>query len=129
MVADLELQEDELVVRLTPLEKVAAFRGDVRVPIASLQKICTDEDPWSCLRGMRAPGTGIPGVVAYGVRRLTGSSPDFVAVHGRGPVIRIELGPGAPFRRLLITVPDPNTAVTAIRAGVGPAGRSHQPNH
>ena len=118
--AELELEADELVVRLTPLEKMAAFRGDVRVPIGALRKICTDDDPWSALRGMRAPGTGIPGVVAYGVRRLTGSSPDFVAVHGRGPVIRVELGPGAPFRRMLITVPDPATAVAAIRSGVAP---------
>ncbi|MFZ0091743.1 MAG: hypothetical protein WAL63_19725 [Solirubrobacteraceae bacterium] len=116
--AVLELQADQLVVRLTPLEKMAAFRGDVRVPLDALRRICTDDDPWSALRGMRAPGTGIPGVVDYGVRRRTGLSPDFVAVHGRGPAIRVELGPGAPFGRMLITVPDPATAVAAIRSGV-----------
>jgi hypothetical protein len=116
--AMLEVQRDELVVRLSPLEQLAALRHEVRVPLASLEAVAAVQDPWICLRGMRAPGTGIPGVVAYGVRRMTGHAPDFAAVHGRGPAVRVELAPWAPFARLLITVPDPESAAAAIRAGV-----------
>ncbi|MGH3416410.1 MAG: hypothetical protein ACRDSS_08075, partial [Actinocrinis sp.] len=84
-----------------------------------LRTIAAEPDPWSALRGVRAPGTGIPGVIAYGVRRLTGGAPDFAAVHGSGPAVRVELGPCARFRRLVISVPDVERTVAEIRARVG----------
>ncbi len=117
--ATLEVQRDELVVSLSPLERLAAFRREVRVPLSTLEAVAADPDPWSALRGMRAPGTGIPGVVAYGVRRMTGSAPDFAAVHGRGPAVRVELAPGARFARLVVTVADAESTVEAVRRGVG----------
>lgn len=127
-VATLEVQRDELVVRLTPIEQMAACRREVRVPLSSLAAVAADPDPWSCLRGMRAPGTGIPGVAAYGVRRMTGCvAPDFAAVHGCGPAVRVELSPGAPFSRLLVTVPDVESTVEAIRAGVTAPGHDAEP--
>ena len=121
--ATLEVHGDELVVSLSPWERVAAMRREVRVPLGSVRSICADPDPWSALRGVRAPGTGVPGVVAYGVRRLTGSAPDFAAVHGRGPAVRVDLAPNAPFSRLVITVDDARSTVEAVRIGVTP-GRS-----
>jgi hypothetical protein len=96
------------------------MRRQVRVPLGSIVSVCADPDPWSALRGIRSPGTGIPGVAAYGVRRLTGAAPDFAAVHGRGPAVRVELAPDAPFGRLLVTVADPESTVAAVRAGVRP---------
>jgi hypothetical protein len=120
-VAQLQLHQDQLVVRLTALEQLAAMRREVRVPLGSVVRICADSDPWSSLRGVRSPGTGIPGVVAYGVRRLTGGAPDFAAIHGRGPAVRVELAPDAPFGRLVVTVADPDSTVVALRAGVRPA--------
>jgi hypothetical protein len=119
-VAQLQLHQDQLVVRLTAFEQLAAMRRQVRVPLGSVVSVCADSDPWSSLRGIRGPGTGIPGLVAYGVRRLTGGAPDFAAVHGRGPAVRVELAPDAPFGRLLVTVADPQSTVVALRAGVRP---------
>jgi len=53
-------------------------------------------------------------VIAYGVRRLTGERPDFAALWGGGPAVRVDLRPEAPFGRLLVTVADPTgTAVAA----------------
>jgi hypothetical protein len=114
-VASLLVQGDEIVVSLSGPEQVAAMRGDVHVPLSEVQAVSVDPDPWCALRGVRAPGTGLPGMVAYGVRRLTGDRPDFAAVHGRGPAVRIELGPRAAFRRLLVTVADPEATVAALR--------------
>ena len=74
-----------------------------------------EQDPYSALRGIRAPGTGVPRMCAYGVRLMTGGRPDFAAVHGRGPAVRVELGPDAPFGRLLVTVDDPQTEVAALQ--------------
>ena len=119
--ASLEVQSEELVVRLSAVEQAAAMRREIRVPLAAIERVCTEPDPWGALRGIRAPGTGIPGVVAYGVRRVTGGAPDFAAVHGCGPAVRIDLAPGAPFGRLVVTVDDTERAVAALRAGVSPS--------
>ncbi len=118
--ASLVLTRDELVLRLSVLERLAAFRRDVRVPLSAVEVVQAEPDPWCALRGFRAPGTGIPGVIAYGVRRMTGARPDFAAVHGQGPAVRVELAPHARFGRLLVTVADPPATVAAIRAGLTP---------
>jgi hypothetical protein len=115
-VASLVTQGDELVVRLSRVERLAALRRDVRVPLSAVEAVSVDPEPWCALRGVRAPGTGLPGVVAYGVRRLTGARPDFAAVHGSGPAVRVELGATASFGRLLVTVADPHATVAALRA-------------
>lgn len=103
------------MVALTAAERLAAWRREIRVPLASVRAVCAEADPWSALRGIRAPGTGIPGVVAYGVRRMTGGAPDFAAVHGRGPAVRVELEPDAPYARLVVTVADVESTVAAVR--------------
>jgi hypothetical protein len=118
--AELAIHEDELVVRLSPLERVAALHRDIRVPLAAVQAVCAEPDPWAALRGMRAPGTGLPGVMAFGVRRMTGARPDFAAVWGRRPAIRIELVPGSQFGRLVITVTDPDATMIAVRRALRP---------
>jgi hypothetical protein len=121
--ASLVVQGDELVVRLSVTERLAAMHGDVRVPLDAIQEISAEPHPWCELRGIRSPGTGFPGVIAYGVRRLTGDRPDFVAVWGRRPAIRVQLTPDAPFARLLVTVADPAATVAAVRRGLrGPGG-------
>ncbi len=109
----------EVVVRLSPLERLAALHGDVRLPLSAVGAVEAEPDPWPLLRGVRAPGTGWPGVIAYGVRRLTGDRPDFAAVLGKRPVVRIELAPPSPFGRVLVSVADVDGAIARIRAAAG----------
>ncbi len=115
--AALVIDGDDLLIALTGLEQIAAFHRDVRLPRASIRTIGIEADPWCALRGIRAPGTGFPGVIAYGVRRSTGERPDFAAVRGRGPAVRIELGPPARYARVLVTVRDPEATVAAVSGG------------
>ncbi len=68
---------------------------------------------WPELRGIRAPGTGIPGVVAVCTRRGPFGK-DFAAVHGKGAAVVVELE-GAPFPRLIATTPDANDMAAMIR--------------
>lgn len=110
----LETDGDTLVVKLSALEQLAAFRGDVRVPLSAITSVEVEPDPWGALRGIRAPGTGWPGVIAYGVRRYSGGR-DFAAVLRKGPALRIELDDSSPFARLLITIDDPEAWVEMIR--------------
>jgi hypothetical protein len=118
-VASLVIEHDELVVRLSQLEQLAALRGDLHVPLCAVESVSAEKAPYEALRGIRAPGTGVPRVCAYGVRLLTGGRPDFAALHGRGPAVRVELAPECAFGRLLVTVEDPGAAVAALQAVVG----------
>jgi hypothetical protein len=118
--AELAIHGDELVVRLSRLERVAALHTDIRVPLSAVRSICAEPDPWAALRGMRAPGTGLPGMIAYGVRRMTGARPDFAAVWGRRPAVRVELAPGSQYGRLVVTVTDPAATRDAVRQALRP---------
>jgi hypothetical protein len=122
-VASLVVEGNELVVTLSAVEKFGAFRGNVRVPLSAVKSVVVEPDPWSALRGMRAPGTGMPGVVAYGVRRLPGVCRDFAALTGRGPAVRVDLTQDSPFGRLLVSVADPEATVTSVQQALtaGPA--------
>ena len=59
----------------------------------------TVPDAWPELRGIRAPGTGVPGAIAVGTRR-GGFGKDFVVVHRKGPAVVVELE-GEEFERLV----------------------------
>lgn len=88
--AEVDLNDKELVIRLTPLEKVAALRGDLRVPISRLRGAEIVEDPFAILKGFRAPGTSIARVLAAGTWRYRGSK-SFVILHRRERAVRIQL--------------------------------------
>jgi hypothetical protein len=110
----LETDGDVLVVKLSALEQLAAFRGDVRVPLSAITSVEVEPDPWGALRGIRAPGTGWPGVIAYGVRRYSGGR-DFAAVLRKGPALRIDLDDSSPFARLLISIEDPQAWADMVK--------------
>jgi hypothetical protein len=118
--ATLETAGDSLVVRLSAFERFAALRGDVRVPLSAVTDVAVEPDPWSALRGIRAPGTGWPGVIAYGTWRFSGGR-DFVLVRSKRPAVRIDLDESSPFARLLITIEDPEAWVDMIQHAVAKA--------
>jgi hypothetical protein len=110
----------DLVVRLKPLEKLAAFRfGTLRAPVSSVTAAVAVPDAWKELRGIRAPGTGLPFVIAYGTRRFGGGK-DFVLVRGgRRPALRVEFAEGAPYSRLVASVSSPESLAADIRRAAG----------
>lgn len=121
--AEIVVEGDEVVVRISALEELGAFHGKVAVPLAAVEAVTVDHHPWGALRGMRAPGTGLPGVIALGPRLWSGGR-DFAALYGHKPAVVVDLGSGSPFCRLVVSVADPHAAANAIRTarpGVGGA--------
>jgi hypothetical protein len=112
-VASLIVEGTDVVVRLSPLEKLAALRGNVRLPVTLVRAASVEPDPWVALRGVRSPGTGWPGVIAYGTRRFRGGK-DFAAVLGHRPAVRLELDPQSPFSRVVVSVADPEGAAARV---------------
>jgi hypothetical protein len=116
-VAELLVDGDALVLRLRPLEKAEGSHGDIRLPLAAVRAVRSVDDPWPELRGIRAPGTGWPNVIAVGTRRGNFGK-DFAAVHGKGPAVVVELE-GAEYGRLVVTSDDAAVRASAIKEAVG----------
>jgi hypothetical protein len=103
--ATLETDNGDVVVRLSRLEKLGAFRrSDPRAPLAKVTEIRAVENGWTEVRGMRAPGTGIPGVIMLGTTRRRGGK-DFDAIYRRGLAVVIEFKDAA-WGRFAITHED-----------------------
>lgn len=63
---EFDIERDEMVVRLTPLERLAAFKwSEIRVPKSAIEGIERSLPPptWKALR---VPGTFIPGLIKAG---------------------------------------------------------------
>ena len=74
---------DWIVVRLSVLERLGAcVLSDPRGRVEAVREVRVSDMPWKELRGIRAPGTGIPGSVMLGTLRYSGGR-DFAAVYGK----------------------------------------------
>jgi len=105
--ARLELDGDDLVLRLGPWERLGALqRDDMRVSTAAISSARAVDSAYGEVRGLRIPGTGVPGRLLLGTWR-TRRSKSFIAVRGKGPGCVIELA-DAPFDRWVVSEPLPD---------------------
>ncbi len=109
--AQILLAADTLSVSMTDVEKLEALR-DVVVARSSVTKARVASDGMAELHGIRAPGTGLPGVIAVGTWRDQGSK-TFAVCHGRRPAVVIELK-GEAYDRLVVTLDDAEQIVAAL---------------
>ena len=110
--ARLIIDVDTIVVSLSPAERLEAMHGDVIVRRSAVTRARAVPDGMAEVRGVRAPGTAIPGVSKVGVwRNRTGVT--FAVCHGRRPAIVIDLA-DAPFDRLVVTTDDPATIASGL---------------
>jgi hypothetical protein len=122
--AELIIDDWDLVVRLTPGEKIWGLHGDIRVRLPSVASVAADPQPWTGLRGWRMAGISFVGHAVYGTRRH-GSGYDFCILHGHQPAVRVDVTSGR-FSRLVISVPEGGDAETeaariAAAAGITPS--------
>ncbi len=61
----IDLTDDQLIIRLNPVEKLAACRGDVKVNGIAIRGAAVMDKKWWTTLGMRI-GTGLPGLVIAG---------------------------------------------------------------
>lgn len=115
--ATLSVVGESLVVKMSWFERLEAFHSDVSVKRSAMRDVRVVDTAWPELRGVRAPGTGIPGVVAVGTRR-GGFGKDFAVVHGKGPAVVVELE-GEKYARLVVTADDAGTLAAAVTGAPG----------
>ena len=106
----------DLVVRFGGWDRLSTLRRQARVRTADLTEVGTvpvaalHPSAWS----WRLRGTMIPGVIRAG---------SFIDTHGRelwdvratGDALLVELGPDAPYRRMVLQVPDPAETARRLR--------------
>ncbi len=110
--ATIETTPGTLRITLTRAEKVLGLLRDLEVPLDSVRSAEVVPDGLAALRGLRAPGLGLP-ARRIGTWRRRGSR-TLVSVR-RGPAVRLELS-GQRFDTVVVTVPDA-PAVAAARSG------------
>jgi hypothetical protein len=94
---------NNLKLSLSFWEKIGGVHKDLVVSKDTLLKKTVHQNPWSkeVLRGVRAPGTGIPYVVLLGTMRFKGGK-DFTAIYKRKPVTVYEFK-DCSFKRWIVT--------------------------
>jgi hypothetical protein len=108
--ADIGVDGDALVVRLSRKDKVLAFhREDLRIPVRAIRNAQPVRNALSAVPPLRMPGTGFPGSLAVGTfRKWRNRRPTtFAIVYGNGPGVVIEVE-DPQFDRLVLSLDDPD---------------------
>jgi len=111
--ASILVTADSISVVLTATERMEALHGDVIVPRSSVVGVRAVDDAMSEVHGIRAPGTGVPGLLMIGTLHDHGAK-TFAVCHGRHRAVLIELS-GQAFDRLLVTVDDVDEVLAQLR--------------
>lgn len=119
--AELRVDGGDLIVHLTPLQKIVSFHADIRVPLRAVRSVAAVEKPWLALRGRRMAGTALRGVAAMGTWIHGDRQYDFCVVRGQQQAVQVDLNSGR-FTRLLVCVPegaDPEAEATRLASAAG----------
>ena len=114
--ATLRTDGGDLVLALSRWERLGALHGDIRAPLSCVEDVAVTERPFGELRGIRAPGTGMPGVIALGTWRGRGGK-GFAAVYRRQPGVVIRLR-DSEFGWLCVSADDAQAVAERIRGAL-----------
>lgn len=115
--ARLDIEGDELVLRLNWWEKLGAMHGDVRVPRAAIRSVDIAAQPFQKVQGVRAPGLGVPRRRLLGTWRRRGGKKDFLVISPRAMAVVVQLDDSlARYSRLVVSVRDPGPTAARLQS-------------
>jgi len=110
--AELAIDAESVTVVMSTVEKVESLHGDLVIARSAVRSVRAVSDGLAEVHGLRAPGTGIPGVIAAGTfHGKLGRT--FAIAHHRTPAVVLELS-GHTFDRVVVTVDDPAGVVRRL---------------
>lgn len=113
--AQLQVEGDELVLRLSATEKVGAVHGDLRVPLSAVRGVDVLQDAHEPADHGIKLGTRIPGMIEVGTIRDGGRN-IFAIVHPGTPRgVRILLD-GSFYHEWIVGCADPETVAQDVTA-------------
>lgn len=108
----LELTDDQLIIRLSASEKLAAFHGDLKVNGIAIRGAAVADKKWWMTLGLRI-GTGLPGIIIAGTFVKKGDRAFVSWTRKYGQPLEITLAAkmapharGTQFTRILVGVDD-----------------------
>lgn len=99
--AKLLIEGETLRLSLKGCEQLGALHADIRIPLRHVAHAEVVENPWRFLRGIRAPGTALPGLIMIGTARIRGKK-DFCAIYRGKPAVIVQLRDEA-FDRFIVS--------------------------
>jgi hypothetical protein len=115
--AQVSIDGDRLVVDIEGFDRLWALKSRLEIPLANVVDVTADPGATSQVKGFRAPGTNIPGVIVAGTFHADGEKV-FWDVHDAAKAVVITLEQQR-YARLVIEVDDPSATVALIRRGIG----------
>ncbi|MDX3387545.1 hypothetical protein PV682_39800 [Streptomyces niveiscabiei] len=101
-----------LVVVIEGLDKLWAFKGSLTIPLANVRGATADPGISTDPKGIRAPGSHVPGVITAGTFHQDGEK-IFWDVKDPSKAVVIELSDER-YTRLVLQVDDPRAAVALV---------------
>lgn len=114
--AEISIENDALIVSIKGVHKLYTFKNRIEVPMRNVRGATVDPGIAKDWKGIRAPGTHIPGLVIGGSFFSDGER-TFWDVTDESLAVVIALG-NEEYDRLVIGVDEPRKAVETINAAV-----------
>jgi hypothetical protein len=127
--AELKVDGNDVVVRLSGVEALAACRREVRVPVRCLRMVHVEGTPLAGVSLLRLPGLSWPGAFVFCSRRRRGRK-EFVAARAGLPAVVLE-AEGAQWDRVVVShlkAVEIAAELAALLLGRGPSNRGHGGN-
>ncbi|MDP9867079.1 MULTISPECIES: hypothetical protein [Streptosporangium] len=110
--ARISINGDSLVVDIEGLDKLWALKSQLTIPLENVRGVTADPGIINDPKGIRSPGTHLPGVITAGTFRVDGERV-FWDVRDATKAVVIELVDER-YVRLVVEVADPRATVTLI---------------
>ncbi|MEU0565476.1 hypothetical protein ABZ297_08810 [Nonomuraea sp. NPDC005983] len=114
--AQVHIDGDALVVVIEGLDKLWALKSRLTIPLSNVRGATNDPGVIAERKGIRAPGTHLPGVITAGTFHLDGER-IFWDVQNPAKAIVIQLADER-YARLVVQVDDPRAAVALIEGAI-----------
>jgi hypothetical protein len=111
-VADVRIDGETLIIEMAGLDKLWALKSRLEIPLANVRGATADPGVVHERKGIRAPGTHLPGVITAGTFHVDGERV-FWDVHDGSRAVVIELDDER-YARLVVEVADPRATVALI---------------
>ena len=117
---EIEITESSLIVHVKGVDKILALKSQLEVPLSHITGVEIDpgveQEFNSWFTGLKAPGTGLPGVIKAGTW-YTSNGKVFWDVHNPHSTVTITLADET-YNRLVIQVADPASTIAEIEDAI-----------
>lgn len=114
--AEVRIDKDTLVVEIEGLDKLWALKSRLEIPLCNVRGATADPGIINDPKGIRAPGTYLPGVITAGTFHVHDERV-FWDVRDPTKAVVIELD-DARYARLVVQVADPRTTVALVERAI-----------